>query len=267
MMLLMGAVMIYGCAHKPYGSTNKIYKTQAKSYANILKQQPTPIPVEGVPAVTDWIGTTNFNLRKPNYVIIHHTAQGACDSTFRTFTLPRTQVSAHYVICNDGTVHHMLNDYLRAWHAGAAKWGNVTDMNSGSIGIELDNNGFTPFSQQQINSLMVLLDTLRHRYNIPVANFVGHGDIAPGRKVDPSAYFPWQQLSEKGFGLWYDTTAVTVPEMFNSVQALRIIGYDTKDSAACIKAFKRHFIPADSTTGINLDEGEKKILFSIMQKS
>ena len=163
MMLLLTTVMIYSCAHQPYGATNKVYKKQAKQYANVLKQQPAT-PVNG------WIGTVNFNMRKPNYVIIHHTAQGSCDTTFRTFTLARTQVSAHYVVCSDGSVHQMLSDYLRAWHAGASKWGNVTDMNSCSIGIELDNDGLSPFQPQQINSLLVLLDTLRQRYNIPAGS-------------------------------------------------------------------------------------------------
>jgi len=259
---------IYSCAPKPYATTNKVYRQQAKQLAGTLKAEPQPVPAGGAPLAANWIGTTNFNLRKPNYVIIHHTAQGSCDSTFRTFTLTRTQVSAHYVICADGTINHMLNDYLRAWHAGAAKWGNVTDMNSCSIGIELDNNGLVPFQPQQINSLLVLLDSLKHRYNIPSANFIGHGDIAPSRKVDPSAYFPWQQLAEKGFGLWYgDTSKVIVPVDFNNKQALRIVGYDVRDSSAAIKAFKRHFIPADSTTGIDINEGEKKILFSLMQQS
>ena len=247
--------LYFGCAQGPYGATNRVYRKQAKEYAHVLREAPGTI------------GTTNFNMRKPNYVIIHHTAQEGCDSTFRTFTLPRTQVSAHYVICADGTVVHMLNDYLRAWHAGLSKWGNVTDMNSCSIGIELDNNGKVPFQPQQINSLLVLLDTLQHRYGIPAANFIGHGDIAPRRKVDPSAYFPWQQLAEKGFGVWYDTTAVTMPEHFEPLQALRLVGYDIKDTTAAINAFKRHFIPADSLTGTNLDEGEKKILYSIMKKS
>ena len=268
LMLWVMVATIYSCAPKPYATTNKAYRQQAKQYANVLKVQPAPVPADGAPLAANWIGTTNFNMRKPNYVIIHHTAQGSCDSTFRTFTLPRTQVSAHYVICGDGTINHMLNDYLRAWHAGLSKWGNVTDMNSCSIGIELDNNGLVPFQPQQINSLIVLLDSLKHRYNIPAANFIGHGDIAPSRKVDPSAYFPWQQLAEKGFGLWYgDTAKIILPGDFNSKQALRIVGYDTRDSVAAIKAFKRHFIPADSTTGTDLDEGEKKILFSLMQQS
>jgi N-acetylmuramoyl-L-alanine amidase len=261
-------VFLYSCAHSPYASTNKVYKQQVKEYAKTLRRQPLPVQVDSVQNVTWWAGTTNFSMRKPNYVIIHHTAQNSCDQTLQTFTLPRTQVSAHYVICKGGVVHQMLNDYLRAWHGGIAKWGNLTDINSSSIGIELDNNGTEPFDSLQIRSLLILLDTLEHRYSIPAANFIGHGDIAPGRKVDPSAYFPWQQLAEKGFGLWYaDTTTVVVPETFNNLQGLRIVGYNVKDSSAAISAFKRHFIPADSTTGSILSDGERKILYSIMEQS
>lgn len=265
---LLAAIWLYGCARNPYAGTNKSYKQQVKQFARQLREQPALLRIDSTPATPWWVGTTNFNMRKPNYVIIHHTAQNSCEQTLRTFTIPRTQVSAHYVICRDGMVHHMLNDYLRAWHGGVAKWGNATDINSSSIGIELDNNGGEPFPPQQIRSLLVLLDTLQHRYGIPVANFIGHADIAPGRKVDPSAHFPWQQLAEKGFGLWYkDTATVMVPETFNTLQALRIVGYSVKDSSAAIGSFKLHFIPSDSTSGSGLNEGEKKILYSIMQQS
>lgn len=262
--LLLG-VVLYGCAGNPYAATNKSYKQQVKAYAGSLRQQPDAVNGNGVPLNPYWVGTVNFNLRKPNFVIIHHTAQNSCEQTLKTFTLVRTQVSAHYVICRDGTIHHMLNDYLRAWHGGAAKWGNLTDINSSSIGIELDNNGSEPFALQQISSLTLLLDTLQHRYNIPAANFIGHGDIAPGRKVDPSAYFPWQQLAEKGFGMWYgDTTGVVLPEPFNTLQALRVVGYDLKDTTAAKLAFKRHFIPQDSTTLFT--EADKKILYNLAAK-
>ncbi len=144
-------------------------------------------PLEGSRAT--WVGTTNFGLRKPGFVIIHHTAQNSCEQTLQTFTLPRTQVSAHYVICKDGTVHHMLNDYLRAWHGGRASWGNDKDINSSSIGIELDNNGYDSFPAAQINSLLTVLDTLKLKYAIPAANFIGHADIAPTRKNDPNVTF------------------------------------------------------------------------------
>ena len=108
----------------------------------------------GLSYADQWVGTTNFSIRKPNFVILHHTAQNSCDQTLKTFTLERTEVSAHYVICRDGTVYHMLNDLLRAHHAGVSKWGNNSDINSSSIGIEIDNNGSEPFTDAQINSLL-----------------------------------------------------------------------------------------------------------------
>jgi N-acetylmuramoyl-L-alanine amidase len=114
--LFLLAVFFYNCTRSPYAATNKDYKRQVKQLANALKQTP---PKDSLPQlVTAWVGTTNFNMRKPNLVVIHHTAQNSCDQTLKTFTTPRTSVSAHYVICKDGTVHHMLNDMLRAWHAG-----------------------------------------------------------------------------------------------------------------------------------------------------
>ena len=210
------------------------------------------------------MGTTNFNLRKPNLVVIHHTAQNSCDQTLKTFTLPRTSVSAHYVICKDGTVHQMLNDYLRAWHGGVGRWGSITDVNSASIGIELDNNGTEAFAEPQLNSLLSLLDTLKKRHNIPPANFIAHSDMAPTRKVDPNINFPWQRLSQQGFGLWYgDTAALQVPQNFNNLQALRIIGYDVSDSAAAIGAFKRKFVQQENK---QLTEADRKILFALYQK-
>ena len=255
-------VLSIGCSTGKYAASNKAYKKQAKTFASEIKKQPADIDSSKV--AVDWVGTTNFGMRKPNFVIIHHTAQNGCDSTLRTFTLTRTQVSAHYVICKDGTVQHMLNDYLRAWHAGAAKWGNVTDINSISIGIELDNNGFEPFTETQINNLLIVLKALKKNYSIPTANFIGHADIAPSRKVDPNRFFPWQKLAQNGFGYWYDTAKVKQPENFNAIQALRIIGYDTKDSIAAIKAFKLHFVQNDSAAVLN--EADRKIIYDLYKK-
>jgi N-acetylmuramoyl-L-alanine amidase len=254
-------LIVISCSTKPYASTNKRYKKQAKAYGKLLAQYPLKDSILNTPY---WVGTTNFNMRKPNFVILHHTAQNSCEQTLKTFTTVKSQVSAHYVVCKDGTIHHMLSDYLRAWQAGVSKWGNATDINSLSIGIEIDNNGFEPFTEPQINSLLQLLDQLKKTYNIPAANFIGHADIAPGRKVDPNKYFPWQQLAESGFGLWYDTTGVQVPPDFSAMQALRIIGYDIKRPDAAIQSFKLHFVQQDSTGIIN--EDDKKILVDLMKK-
>lgn len=255
-------ILITGsCSANKYAATNKSYKKQAKAFAKTIRQSPLK---DSFSTASQWVGTTNFGMRKPNFVILHHTAQNSCDQTLKTFTLPRTQVSAHYVICKDGTVYHMLNDYLRAWHAGNSRWGNMTDINSSSIGIEIDNNGFESFTDQQINSLLNLLNLLKNSHGIPSANFIGHADIAPTRKVDPNINFPWKSLADKGFGLWYgDTSKITVPQNFNHLQALRIIGYDIRDTSAAIGAFKRHFQTQESKT---LSEADKKILFDISQK-
>lgn len=223
-------------------------------------------PVDTLLASVLQSGTPNFNLRRPNFVIIHHTAQDSCAQTFRTFSLTRTKVSAHYVICRDGTVSHLLNDCLRAWHAGNSRWGNMTDVNSCSIGIELDNNGREPFTDLQIASLLKLLDTLKRTYLIPTANFIGHGDIAPSRKNDPSIFFPWKKLAENGFGYWYDESAMVVPidPDFDPILGLRIIGYNVKDTAKAIQSFKRHFMAVEGSGFLN--SLDKKAIYSLYKK-
>lgn len=232
----------FACNRFQYVKTNRQYNQQAKALAKNIVMSPERQSQGLVNLADKWVGTTNFDLRKPNFVVIHHTAQNACDQTLKTFTLERTKVSAHYVICKDGTVHHMLNDYMRAWHGGIGSWGNNTDLNSSSIGIEIDNNGFEPFEPEQISSLLQLLAQLKSKYQIPVDHFIGHSDIAPRRKVDPNINFPWKTLSEKGYGIWFEPNASqTLPKGLSITHALSLVGYETKDSIAAILAFKRHF--------------------------
>lgn len=275
--LFFALSLLYGCKTNPYAKTNKIYSQRVKNVTDIIRQ---PLPPPHKPAPADEfmdrtfaagagetipegsnsgmrkgehaVGAVHFGLRKPNYVVIHHTAQDSLQQTLQTFTLPHTQVSAHYVIGRDGEIYQMLNDYLRGWHAGVGKWGSITDLNSVSLGIELDNNGKEPFPDIQINSLMILLDTLKTAYSIPTANFLAHSDIAPGRKVDPSALFPWKELAERGFGLWPDEVLVTPPDNFNAEDALRIIGYDTSNLRAAIMAFKLRYIQNDLSPELTL---------------
>jgi N-acetylmuramoyl-L-alanine amidase len=263
---LLGAVLlsaVYSCNPGKYADTNKVYRKQVKEYAKLLREYPVQDSA-GLAYASEWVGTTNLSMRRPNFVIIHHTAQNSCEQTLKTFTLPRTQVSSHYVICRDGTVYHMLNDLLRAHHAGVSKWGNTTDLNSSSIGIELDNNGFEYFPEEQISSLLLLLERLKKAYNIPAANFIGHGDIAPTRKNDPNWRFPWKSLSERGFGYWYgDTTATVLPSNFRHLDALRIVGFDVKDTNAAIVGFKRHWLQ-DTTRGLN--SAQLKVLYELSRK-
>jgi N-acetylmuramoyl-L-alanine amidase len=263
-LLLMVTFIACITVKKPYEATNRDHKRQLDAYMKLINEYPLRDTVGYMPPPF-WVGTTNFGIRKPNFVIIHHTAQDSCEQTLRTFTIKRTQVSAHYVICRSGIVYHMLNDYLRAQHAGVGRWGNVTDMNSQSIGIELDNNGSEPFTEPMMESLEKLLENLKKTYNIPTANFIGHADWAPIRKNDPSIYFDWKRMADKGFGVWYsDTTGLKIPTNFNNLHAFRIIGYDIKDSTAVIRQFNQKFLKEGKTK--TLTEGGRKVLYSLMMK-
>lgn len=257
-------IAIAACSPAPYHATNKVYKRQAKAYAARLKERPGIAANDTIKTPSYFAGTTNFTMRKPNFVVIHHTAQESSEQTLKTFTLPRTEVSAHYLIGRDGTVYHLLNDYMRAHHAGLGKWGNVTDMNSCSIGIELDNNGSEPFAGPQVASLLSLLRQLKQTYNIPTANFIGHGDFAPVRKTDPSILFPWKLLAQNGFGLWYNDSPTAVPADFNHLLALRIIGYDISDTTAAIRAFKRHYM---QDTARQLTPADISALYDLMNRN
>ncbi|RYZ50727.1 MAG: N-acetylmuramoyl-L-alanine amidase [Sphingobacteriales bacterium] len=266
--LLPFLFIIAACSPKagPYAVTNKVYHDQAEAFAATLQQTAPVVLVDslGRKIPGEWVGTVNFNLRKPNYVVIHYTAQDSAAQTLKTFTIVKTQVSAHYVIGKDGKIYHMLNDYMRAWHGGAAKWGNVTDINSSSIGIELDNNGKTPFAPEQMNSLITLLAYLKKTYNIPQANFIGHQDIAPTRKTDPGKLFPWQLLAQKGFGYWSDELLELAPENFDTITALRLIGYDTSNPGAAISAFKNHFVQQDNLPA--LSQLDLNVLYNVYRK-
>ncbi|SDC87142.1 N-acetylmuramoyl-L-alanine amidase [Niabella drilacis] len=247
--------------------TDSIQQTSAKSAyykttENLFKQMAV-VPNPQNPAINSrWYTTVNFDNRKPNFVILHHTAQDNTEQTLFTFSVTRTGVSAHFVVGKDGITYQMLNEYFRAWHAGKSKWGAVTDMNSCSIGIEIDNNGKEPFPEAQISALLKLLDYLKDKFGIPQANFIAHSDIAPVRKNDPSKYFPWKRLADAGFGYWYDSANLAEPPAdFNALLALRVIGYNTAIPADAIQAFKLHFIQNDSSP--MLTDYDKKVLYNV----
>jgi N-acetylmuramoyl-L-alanine amidase len=256
--------IVLGCMSGPYKTTNRAYKKQAKAFAKTLSKTNLTDSL-GIVKADFWAGTTNFNMRKPNMVVIHHTAQNSCEQTLKTFTITKTQVSAHYVICEDGTIHHMLNDYLRAWHAGLGKWGNITDVNSSSIGIELDNDGFEAFKEPQILALEKLLANLKKTYGIPASNFIGHADIAPTRKNDPNVNFDWERLAKGGYGKWYaDTAAIQLPSDFQAQSYLKMIGYNSPDTVAVIKSFKRKYLKQDQSGVLN--DADNKILYAVWRE-
>lgn len=215
-------------------------------------------------AMAEWAPSPNFEPRRANYVILHHTGSARLERALTTLTSPARGVSSHYLIGRDGRVLQLVDESQRAWHAGASWWGGQTDMNSASIGIELDNNGFEPFPPAQIDALLALLADIQARHRIPRANFLAHSDVAPGRKADPSVFFPWRRLAAAGFGLWCEPPFTPPPEGFDAMLGLAALGYDTRQPEAASAAFKRRFAPDDPDPRLN--DTDRARLFCLLQR-
>ncbi len=143
---------------------------------------------------------------EPDLVVLHHTGMASAAAALERLRDPAAAVSAHYLIGADGTVWQLVPEDRRAWHAGAGAWGGVTDVNSRSIGIELDNPGplagLPPFAAPQMAVLEALLADILARWAIPPERVIGHSDMAPGRKADPGPRFDWQRLARAGLSVW-----------------------------------------------------------------
>jgi len=210
----------------------------------------------GIP--TEWRASPNFDERRPNFVILHYTSEDDAGRALAVLSDPLRAVSAHYLVARDGTIHQLVDERDRAWHAGESRWGATTDLNSASIGIELDNDGTEPFSEAQVSALLRLLRDVVDRNRIPAENILGHSDVAPRRKIDPGPAFPWGTLAKQGFGLWCEPPYPPTPESFDPIAGLRAIGYDVAEPGAAIRAFKLHFAPADP--GGELSSGDRALI-------
>jgi N-acetylmuramoyl-L-alanine amidase len=203
----------------------------------------SPMTTPNRSALARWDASENFEPRKAQLIIIHHTNMNSFAEALQTLKTrnPDGRVSAHYLIGRDGELVQLVADDQRAWHAGVSRWQGRGDLNSASIGIELDNDGYTPFPKAQIDVLLSLLRDLTTRLGIEPQQVWAHADIAPARKDDPNKFFPWQSLAEQGFGLWPRTPLPVVPEHFDAWTALALIGYDMNDKSAALVAFHRHY--------------------------
>src|SRR5690606_6248710 len=123
---------------------------------------------------------------------MHATEQASARESLDTLRTANSggPVSAHYLVGDDGRLYQLVADADRAWHAGGGRWGTLTDLNSASIGIEIDNDGSEPYTDAQIAALLRLLDDLTTRLYIPKTQVIAHADLAPTRKRDPGARFP-----------------------------------------------------------------------------
>jgi N-acetylmuramoyl-L-alanine amidase len=212
-----------------------------------------------------WVPSPNHDVRRPVLIVLHFTDQHSAQESLHTLRTANSggPVSAHYLVGADGHIYQLVADQLRAWHGGGGRWGTITDINSASIGIELDNDGHSPFAQAQIDSLLRLLTDLTGRLNIPRTQIVGHQDFAPTRKNDPGPLFPWQQLAAAGFGRWPQGVLADPPAGFDPWMALAVVGYPLDDRAAAVQAFHNHF---RGLGGDELDPQDLRILYNLAQQ-
>ncbi|MGB3738026.1 MAG: N-acetylmuramoyl-L-alanine amidase [Pontixanthobacter sp.] len=201
-------------------------------------------------------------------VVIHYTEMRSAEDAITRLCDPEAGVSAHYLISEAGEVTQMVDEDQRAWHAGVSYWRGHKDVNSASIGIELDHPGhlygYRPFDERQIDALVPLLNRMVKAHNIPRANIVGHSDVAPARKTDPGELFPWDRLAQYGLAIAKPDIALGDPFDNDGAfyLALERYGYDVTDGHKAVAAFQRRWRPGRIDGEI---DGEiRAILFKLL---
>ncbi|MGN6410213.1 MAG: N-acetylmuramoyl-L-alanine amidase [Nitrobacter sp.] len=249
----------------------------AYAYSDPRRRRPLPVPkaIAGMPTfipdssvVSDTVPSMNFGDRakgrQPDMIVLHYTGMPDVEGALARLCTSGTDVSAHYVVLEDGRVVQCVQEAKRAWHAGVASWAGEEDINSCSIGIEIVNRGhdwgYPDFPLRQIAAVIALCRGIIIRRDIPPWRVVGHSDVAPARKKDPGEKFPWHALADSGVGQWVRPTPIVPGEVMKIgsegdavhalQQSLARYGYGIKASgtfdnttAEVVTAFQRHFRP------------------------
>lgn len=143
---------------------------------------------------------------RPSLLILHYTGMATAEQAIARLCDPRSQVSCHYLVNDDGQTVQMVDEDRRAWHAGVAAWGGERDINSWSIGIEVQNpghdHGYRDFPEAQMVAVEALAGDIVARHGIAAHRVLAHSDVAPGRKIDPGEKFDWARLARAGVGHW-----------------------------------------------------------------
>lgn len=163
----------------------------------------------------------------PTLIVLHYTAMQSAKAAIERLCDPQAEVSAHYLIAKTGQITRMVPEEMRAWHAGVGTWCGADDINSRSIGIELDNTGSHPFSAPQMTALEGLLVGIMSRWTIPAAGVIGHSDMAPGRKIDPGPHFDWARLARQGLAAASNAASPKAVTEETFIQAAINAGYPT----------------------------------------
>jgi N-acetylmuramoyl-L-alanine amidase len=181
---------------------------------------------------------------RPDLVVIHYTAMASVAEARARLCDPAHEVSAHWLIAEDGAVEQLVDESLRAWHAGAGAWGAVGDVNSRSIGIELANTGAQPFAEPQMAALESVLAGIMARWGIPPERVIGHSDMAPARKSDPGARFDWRRLARAGLSVWPGFRQErSGGRLADFAGHARRFGYPAVEEGLILRAFRLRFRP------------------------
>lgn len=219
--------------------------------------------------IATWVASENFDTRRPVVIVLHFTEQDSVQQSLDTLRSRNSggRVSSHYLVGDDGRIYQLVSDQDRAWHAGAGRWGTITDLNSASIGIEIDNDGSEPYTEPQIAGLLRLLDDLTTRLRIPKSQVLGHSDLAPTRKIDPGPHFPWKRLADAGYGRFPQGSLADPPQGFDGWAAMQVFGYALDDRAAALRAFRMRFRGRDDGAAVTpqLDAEDLRILYALTQ--
>jgi N-acetylmuramoyl-L-alanine amidase len=200
-------------------------------------------------------------------LVMHYTGMETGAAALARLCDPESKVSAHYLIDEDGAVYCLVQERMRAWHAGVSEWRGWTNINDRSIGIELVNPGhefgYRAFPEAQMAAVIDLSREIVARHGIPARNVVAHSDIAPLRKMDPGELFDWARLAEAGVGLWPKDSDICIMDPDVIADMLAKVGYGISGLSAALKAFQRHFRP-ERVTG-RIDFGTARRLAGLLE--
>jgi N-acetylmuramoyl-L-alanine amidase len=238
--------------------------------------------------VTDVMPSPNQDERRAgiavDMIVLHYTGMPDARAALQRMASPRSELSAHYFVFEDGRIVQCVPESRRAWHAGEAAWAGQTDINSCSIGIEIANpgheHGYPDFPRRQIAAVTTLCRSIQKRYVIAPERVLGHSDVAPKRKQDPGEKFPWQTLHQSGVGQWVRPIPILdggrVLTLTDSGEAIReiqrllaeygygiaVTGHYDATTRDVVAAFQRHFRPG-RVDGI-VDQSTCKTLIELL---
>jgi N-acetylmuramoyl-L-alanine amidase len=200
---------------------------------------------------------------RPSLLIMHYTGMSSAEKAIDWLAREESRVSCHYVIDEVGLITQLVPENMRAWHAGVSYWRGETDINSHSIGIEIQNpgheDGYPNFPPRQMNAVIALAKDIVRRHKMKRGAVLAHSDVAPSRKIDPGEKFNWAALARHGLGDWVRPSPVDARDkglgpgarsdrIGDAQRLLSLYGYEAPTTGViddkttkALRAFQLHF--------------------------